>query len=76
MRVIIKARKSDWSWYHHDNTVTVFEERITVPANGLVDFVVAGSKVIQTAKLLLLEVSIFGLCIVLDIPCNPLYSHR
>jgi len=69
VHVIIKARKSDWSWYHN-NAVTVFQERITVPANGLVDFVVPGSNIIQTTKSLSLEVSSFGLCIALDIPCN------
>lgn len=76
VHVIIRARKSDWSWYH-DNTVEVFDKRITVPANGLVDFLVPGSKVIHTAKSLSLEVSSFGLCIAFDIhvPCNPLYSH-
>lgn len=59
VRIIIKAQKSDWSWYY-DNSVTVFQEWITVPANGLVDFLVPGSN-IQTAKLLSLEVSCFGL---------------
>lgn len=59
VRIIIKTRKSDWSWYY-DNEVTVFQERITVPANGLVDFLVPGSN-IPTAKLLSLEVSCFGL---------------
>ena len=58
--VIIKARPSDWSWYR-DNAVTVFHKRITVPANGLVDFVVPGLKVKNTAKWLSLEVSSFGL---------------
>ena len=62
MQVIIKAQKSYWSWY--DNAVTVFEKRISVPVNGLVDFVVPGSKVIQTAKSLSLQVSncCCGLC--------------
>ena len=62
MRVIITARKSDWSWYmYRGNVETVFREMITVPANGLVDFLVPGSKVIETAKLLSLKVSSFGL---------------
>ena len=56
VEVIVKVRKSDWSWYG-DNTETVFQERITIPANGLVDFVVPGSKVILSAKSLSLEVS-------------------
>ncbi|XP_020628885.1 C3 and PZP-like alpha-2-macroglobulin domain-containing protein 8 isoform X2 [Orbicella faveolata] len=59
VHVIIKARKSDWSWYHN-NAVTVFQERITVPANGLVDFVVPGSNIIQTAKSLSLEAKYKG----------------
>lgn len=59
VHIIIKTRKSDWSWYYN-NEVTVFQERITVPANGLVDFLVPGSN-IPTAKLLSLEVSCLGL---------------
>ena len=60
VHVIITARKSDWSWYY-GNVETVFREKITVPANGLVDFLVPGSKVIQTAKSLSLKVSSSGL---------------
>ena len=61
VNVIIKARKSDWSWYNYNEETVVFNERITVPPNGLVDFVVPGSKVLHTAKALSLEVSSFGL---------------
>lgn len=69
MHIIVKARTSDRSWYRDDETV--FQEKITVPENGLVDFVVPSSKVPQTAKSLSLEVSSFGLCI----GYNPSYSH-
>ena len=74
MQVIIKARKPGLSWYH-DNVI-VFQERITVPANGLVDFVVPGSNIGQTAKSLSLEVSSFGLCIALDTVADPDFELR
>ena len=53
VEVIVKALKSGWSWYED----TVFQERITIPVNGLVDFVVPGSKVMLSDKSLSLEVS-------------------
>ena len=57
IKIIVKSTRNSYGYYGYYSD-KLFEEHFTVPGNGVVNFAVSASKILETAKSLNLEVSL------------------